>query len=110
MALKGAQLDQLDARMEQIANSGSEWLTTEELTQYSAPTPATIASIKTLLTSYGIPEDAITFSKLQDLVTVNATVDQVNKLFSTQLVDFANNAVGQTVRRTSFLQLLLNTL
>ncbi|UJO21498.1 Tripeptidyl-peptidase sed3 [Fulvia fulva] len=99
MALKGAQLDQLDSRMVQIAQSGGEWLTTEELTQYTAPAPSSIADIRSLLTSHGIPEDAISFSKLQDFVTVQGTVDQVNKIFATQLVDWTRPTDGQTVRR-----------
>lgn len=99
MALKGAQLDQLDARMIQIAQSGGEWLTTEELAEYAAPAASSIASIKSLLAAHGIPEGAISFSKMQDFVTVNATVGQVNQLFSTQLVDFAHPTIGKTVRR-----------
>ncbi|KDN41340.1 subtilisin-like protein [Tilletiaria anomala UBC 951] len=98
MTLKGEKQDALEARMTQIAQSGSAWLTPEELAEYVTPAAADIEAVKSFLTSNGVPESAISFSKNSDLVTVQTNVAQVSKMFgNTKLYDFSY--LGKTFSR-----------
>ncbi|KDN41339.1 subtilisin-like protein [Tilletiaria anomala UBC 951] len=98
LPLKGANQDALEARMIQIAQSGGAWLTPEELATYATPAPADIAAVKSFLAANGVPASAIALSKNSDLVTVQATVEQVSKMFgNVQLYDFEFK--GKTFRR-----------
>ena len=97
--LHGAKMDQLEARMMQIATSGGQWLSDEELATYASPDALSLTAVKTFLTVAGVPESAISYSKFNDAVTVQSTVGQVSKLFgNAQFYDFDVN--GQTVSRT----------
>ncbi len=91
ISLKGAKMDQLEARMLSIAQSGGNWLTDEELAEYSAPDPKNLAAVQAFLKSAGVPDSAISYSPAKDHITIQSNVGTVNGLFKTQLQDFALN-------------------
>ena len=98
MSLASSDMAGLSARMEQIAASGGEWLTDDELAQYAQPTAETRKAVTDYLTAQGIAASAMQFSKYGDQVTVQTTVGQTAKMFAAQFNTF--NVKGAQVART----------
>lgn len=85
VALQSRDLYGLASRMEQVSRGEEGWLSDDELAQYTAPSDDALSAVQAELTAAGIPASHITPSKHGDFLTVDATVDQVERLFDTKL-------------------------
>ncbi|KAK0531903.1 hypothetical protein OC842_003465 [Tilletia horrida] len=102
-SLHPANQDGLTARMQQIAATGGEWLTADEVASYVAPKAEDLASLQTFLKSQGIQDNAISYSPAKDTVTVKTTVGKAAAMFAADLLSFSLSGSDPVARAKSLI-------
>lgn len=68
--LKSPRSDQLDAKLLEIAQSGGDWLTLEQLKEYTAVDDSVKAAVVAAVTAHGVKAEHVTWSEQGDAATV----------------------------------------
>ncbi|KAL9940792.1 hypothetical protein V8E36_000280 [Tilletia maclaganii] len=91
----------LTERMEQIAATGGDWLTAEEVASYVAPKPEDLASVQAFLKSHGVADSDISYSLAKDTVSVKTTVGKAAIMFAADLLSFSLSGSSPVTRAKS---------
>lgn len=88
--LKSQNLQDLDEKMTSIATSTppSEWLTFDQLSEFTSPNTSDQESMIQFLKSSGFSEQDYEFNTLKNQVKVKSHLGQVSKLFKAQFQDY----------------------
>ncbi|KAF8308704.1 subtilisin-like protein [Clavulina sp. PMI_390] len=91
----------LEARMLEISNSKSAWMTEEEIAAYIVPSNEDKAAVETALKGIGATD--LTYSRNGDTLTVTTTIAQASKFFNAQFFEYTNSkTIGTFYKATEF--------
>lgn len=96
--LRSAGQDALDSKMLEIAQSGGQWLSDDELAGYTAASDSDLAAVKSYLTQHGGKN--ISVNKWGDKVTVTQTIEQANAAWQANLTQYSHANSGRNIVRT----------
>ncbi|CAO1633243.1 unnamed protein product [Parajaminaea phylloscopi] len=96
--LKSAKADELDAKLLDIAQSGGEWLTLDQLKVYTAVDDSVKTTVAAALTAHGVKQEDIVWSATGDAATVKSTVAQASQIFGADFHDYTYKGQSRKVR------------
>ncbi|KAF8320677.1 subtilisin-like protein [Clavulina sp. PMI_390] len=89
----------LEARMLEIAESKSAWMTEDEIASYIVPSDAEKATVETTLKNMGAT--GFSYSRNGDTLTVTSTIGQASKFFDAQFSEYSNTKISGVFYKTT---------
>ncbi|KAF8320678.1 subtilisin-like protein [Clavulina sp. PMI_390] len=89
----------LEARMLEIAESKSAWMTEGEIASYIVPSDAEKATVETALRGMGAA--GFSYSRNGDTLTVTSTIGQASEFFDAQFFEYSNTKFSGTFYKTT---------